>query len=57
MIRLMMDLNLYLTSADEIGQMSSVKHALKEFKVVINRHSMKRYIQHACENIFSLIRN
>ena len=35
---------------------SLVKIALKEFKVVINRLIMKRYIQHACENIFSLIR-
>ena len=43
-------------SADEIGQMSLVKNALKEFKIFANRHSMKRYIQHACENIFSLIR-
>ena len=33
-----------------------MKNALKEFKIVINRHSMKSYIQHACENIFSLIR-
>ena len=55
MIQLMMDRNLSLASADEIKQMSLVK--LKEFKVVINRHSMQRYIQHACENIFSLIRN
>ena len=35
--------------------MSLVKIALKEFKIFINRHSMKRYIQHECENIFSLI--
>ena len=33
-----------------------MKNAHKEFKIFINRHSMKRYIQHACENIFSLIR-
>ena len=48
--------NLSLASADEIGQMSLVKNALKEFKIFINRHSMKCYIQHACENIFLLIR-
>ena len=36
--------------------MSLVKNALKEFKIFINRHSMKRYIQHGCEKIFSLIR-
>ena len=56
MIRLMMNRNLYMASADEIGQISLVKNALKEFKIVMNRHSMKRYIQHACENIFTLIR-
>ena len=56
MIRLMMRHNLSLASADEIGQMSLVKNALKEFKIVINRHCMKHYIQYACENIFSLIR-
>ena len=56
MIRLMMRLNLSVVSADEIGQMSLAKNALKEFKICINRHSMKRYIQNACENIFSLIR-
>ena len=52
----MMCCNLSLASADEIGQMSLVKNALKEYKIFINRHSMKHYIQHACENIFSLIR-
>ena len=36
--------NLSLASADEIGQMSLVKNALKKFKIFINRHSMKRYI-------------
>ena len=51
----MMRRNLSLASSDEIGLMSLVKNALKEFKIFINRHSMKRYIQHACENIFSLI--
>ena len=56
MIRLMMNRNLSMVSADEIGQISLVKNALKEFKIVMNRHSMKRYIQHACENIFTLIR-
>ena len=56
MIRLMMRRNLSLASADEIGQMSLVKNAFKEFKIFINRHSMKRYIQHGCENIFSHIR-
>ena len=56
MIRLMMRCNLSLASADEIGQMSLVKNALKEFKIFINRHSMKRYIQRACENSFLLIR-
>ena len=56
MIRLMMRCNLSLASADEIGQMSLVKNALKEFKIFINRHNMKRYIQPTCENIFSLIR-
>jgi hypothetical protein len=52
----MMNRNLSFASADEIGQLSLVKNASKEFKIVINRHSMKRYIQLACENIFSLIR-
>ena len=52
----MMRRNLPLASADEIGQMSLVKNALKEFKIFINRHNMKRYIQHACENIFSLLK-
>ena len=56
MIRLRKSRNLSLASADEIGQMSVVKNALKKFKIFINRYSMKRYIQHACENIFSLIR-
>ena len=56
MIRLMMRRNLSLASADEIGQMSLVKKALKEFKIFINCYNMKRYIQHACENIFLLIR-
>ena len=51
-IRLMMRHNLSLASADEIGQMSLVKNALKVFKIFINHHSMKRFIQHACENIF-----
>ena len=55
MIRLMMNRNLSIASADEIGQISLVKNALKEFKVVMNRHSMKRYIQHPCENIFTFI--
>ena len=48
--------NLSLASADEIEQMSLVKKALKEFRIFINRHSMKRYVKHACENIFLLIR-
>ena len=56
MIRLIMNRNLSMASADEIGQISLLKNALKEFKIVMNRHSMKRYIQHACENIFTLIR-
>ena len=56
MIRLMMNRNLSMASADEIGQISLVKNALKEFKIVMNRHNMKRYIQHACDNIFTLIR-
>ena len=56
MIRLMMRRNLLLALADEIGQMSLLKNLLKEFKIFINRHSMKRYIQHAYENIFSLIK-
>ena len=56
MIQLMMRRNLPLASAAEIGQVFLVKNALKEFKIFINRHSMKRYIPHACENIFSLIR-
>ena len=56
MIRLMMNRNLSMASADEIGQISLVKNALKEFKIVMNRRSMKRYIQQACENIFTLIR-
>ena len=56
MIRLIMRCNLSLASADEIRQMSLVKNPLKEFKIFINRHSMKCYIQHACENIFLLIR-
>ena len=56
MIQLMMRRNLSLASADEIGQMSLVKNALKEFKIFINRHYTKCYIQHACEIIFSLIR-
>ena len=47
MIRLMIRRNLSLASADEIGQMTLVKNALKEFKIFINRHNMKRYIQHA----------
>ena len=55
-IWLMMRHNLSLASANEIGQMSLVKNALKEFKIFINSHYMKRCIQHACENIFSLIR-
>ena len=52
----MMYCNLSLVSADEIGQISLVKNALKEFKIVKNCHSMKQCIQHACENIFLLIR-
>ena len=52
MIRLMMNRNLSMASADEIGQISLVKNALKKFKIVMNRHSMKRYIQHACEKYF-----
>ena len=56
MIRLMMNRNLSMASADEIGQISLVKNGLKEFKIVMNRHNMKRYVQHACENIFTLIR-
>ena len=56
MIRLIIRRNVSLASADEIGQMSLVKNALKEFKIFINRRSMKRYIQHPCENIFSLIK-
>ena len=56
MILLMMCRNLSLASANEIGQTSLVKNALKEFIIFTNCHSMKRYIQHACENIFSLIR-
>ena len=56
MIRLMIRRNLYLASADKIGQMSLVKNALKEVIVFANCHSIKRYFQHACENIFSLIR-
>ena len=56
MIRIMMNRNLSMASADETGQISVVKNALKEFKIVMNRHSMKRYIQHAYENIFTLLR-
>ena len=56
MIRLIMRRNLSLASADEIGQMSLLKNALKEFKTFINRHNIKRYIQHVYKNIFSLIR-
>ena len=52
---MIMQRNLSSVSADEIGQMSLVKNAFKEFKIIINRHNMKRYIQHACENIFSII--
>ena len=33
-----------------------MKYALKEFKIFISCHSIKRYIPHAFENIFSLIR-
>ena len=54
----MMRRNLSLASADEIKQMSIVKNAqkkLKEFKTVINRYSIKRYIQKEYENIFSQI--
>ena len=39
MIRLMMRRNLSLASADEVGQISLVKNALKEFKIFINLHS------------------
>ena len=56
MIRSMMRRNFSLATADEIGKMSLVKNALKEFKTFINRHNMKRCIQHASENFFSLIR-
>ena len=36
--------------------MSSLKNPLKEFKIFINCHSVKCDIHHACEIIFSLIR-